>query len=122
MYEEDARAWCVANNIGWCDIHECEYTDVPGSYSACAPCGWEVNRILDLCKDAGIEFEDARAQIEAGYADCECCGWCSAPGRCVWSVVCPLCGVPPSIQCREGGRNVKLHKERHEVAQALRAQ
>ena len=45
---------------------------------------------------------------------CDFCGWCDTPGRCVWSIECPLCAVGPKEQCRVPGttRIEGLHAER----------
>lgn len=47
--------------------------------------------------------------------ECENCGWCENPGKCVWSVACPVCGAGIGLQCRQDHRVVGLHVERHEA-------
>lgn len=48
--------------------------------------------------------------------ECEYCGHCENPAKCVWSVTCPNCGAGPSSQCTRPGGLVGLHSERWALA------
>jgi hypothetical protein len=48
--------------------------------------------------------------------ECVYCGHCETPGKCAWSVVCPICGAGKSLHCRKDGRLLAMHKERWTIA------
>lgn len=51
--------------------------------------------------------------------ECPNCGYCETPGKCAWSVACPVCGAGVGLHCRQGHRVVGLHSERHEICISL---
>lgn len=49
------------------------------------------------------------------YYECNACGWCGTPGKCVSSIECPECASASSELCRDpeaGNRFVAYHEER----------
>lgn len=76
---------------------------------------------VDLICECGSKLEmgyclnpECKHDAPVEVFDCEWCGCCPDPARCVWSVTCPLCSALPSEMCHAGSRLTGLHKERWE--------
>ena len=55
--------------------------------------------------------------LQLELKECQHCGWCENPDKCVWGVICPICHAEPKEQCRTptDGRITGLHAERWEA-------
>lgn len=51
--------------------------------------------------------------------ECDSCGHCANPDRCVASIECPTCNAAPSTQCVQGNRLVAYHEDRWRIVKGL---
>jgi hypothetical protein len=69
-----------------------------------------------------LEFHTNTNLDEREYFECNACGWCATPNKCVSSIECPECAAAPSELCRDiraGNRVTSYHEERWQEVHML---
>jgi hypothetical protein len=69
-----------------------------------------------------LEFHTNTNVDEREYFECNACGWCATPNKCVSSIECPECAAAPSELCRDteaGNRVTSYHEERWQEVHML---
>jgi hypothetical protein len=69
-----------------------------------------------------LEYHTNTNVDEREYFECNACGWCPTPNKCVAAIECPECTAAPSELCRDtqaGNRVTAYHEERWREVQML---
>lgn len=76
--------------------------------TTCSKCSWHLDQ-NGYCSN--VECQVYQTEKQATF-ECEYCGHCTTPGKCIRSVTCPLCFRVPGHSCvSENNANVVVYHE-----------